>query len=78
MLSQAEKQYIAEQLLGSCSDGQHLVEKFNLGAFDGDLIVAQAANEFGVWLCHSCGWWVDEDTLANTYGDIICEECDSG
>jgi hypothetical protein len=66
-----EKQEIANQLLGSCSTGQYLVELYELDIFDGLTQVCQAAEENGVRLCEDCGWWCDEYDLE----DEVCEQC---
>ena len=72
-----DKEHIANTLLGTCISPVELAEKyFPDDPFVGDLKIHAIANDLGVWLCESCGWWVEESKLGNCKVDIRCIECD--
>lgn len=76
MLTVKQKQDIANELQGSCTNTWELADQYLPdNPFDGDLKIEMAANEYGVFLCATCGWWSDEAEMNFDDGDAICEQC---
>jgi len=72
VLSKEQKLEIAENLLGSCDSLSWKGEKYGV---EGDEL-GLVAEEYGVWRCETCGWWVEEGELAvEADGDVICQDC---
>lgn len=72
-----EKIAMAEEVLGTCMSsieleklGKHYNLKYKAG-YDVDLQVSVIVEEYGVWRCESCDWWVEESELHND----ICNSC---
>jgi len=76
MLTVKQKQDIANDLLGSCSNTGGLADIYLPdNPFDGDAKITEAANDCGVWLCECCGWWHDEGEMEWHNGEYWCEDC---
>lgn len=69
------KEYIANTLLGSCSNVWFLVEELEIEeGWDADLVVKAAAEENGVWQCDICSWWFEEADIVIT-DQVECLSC---
>jgi hypothetical protein len=68
MLSQENKNRIADDLLGTCSSGDSLAEEFGVDVLE----IQVAAEECEVIRCEGCSWWCE---LHEMNENNECEDC---
>ena len=62
------KCHIANEAQGSCMGIGDLASIFECDEAE----AMDAANEHGVYLCNTCGWWHEENDI---YSPTECDEC---
>lgn len=66
-----DKMQIADYLDGTYFTAVDTARLFDLDVFTGPDEVEEAANEYGIFCCDSCGYWTKGEEL--TFG--ICDSC---
>ena len=67
-LTVEQKQYVADQLLGTCNTGFGLADKYDVEFED----IEEAALDMGLDRCTVCDWWFEAHELDD---DFCCSDC---
>jgi len=66
---------VAYDLQGTCQSLTEALEKHDMGEAEDDIEFCQALDEL-VFCCEKCGWWYEQNEMAEREDEAwICEDC---